>query len=238
MIRNSKRATFVCGVAIALSASVAFAAPINYGDFNGVNPGDVDFLDVTEDSTTDAPPLYEVPFHSPNKLHFVPTGFASTASNGSTDATSGMLTLRIRADAGQFLKFIIVSEIGDYTISGVGTSATSADIFGSMSVADLTPGTNGTLSDALDFSPAPAYTLPGGSFAEFSGGATINLSGLAISEVFLTLDNSLTTASEFGTTTFIQKKNITIEHSTVPEPTTLALFALFAIPVLRRRRRA
>jgi hypothetical protein len=233
---TATRSLFFSGALIFSIAASATAAPINYGNFNGVNPGDVDFLNVTEDSATDATPLYEAPIHLPNKLLFVPIGFASVASNGGSDTTNGVLTVHVRADIGQTLNFIIVSELGDFTLSGVGTSATSANIFSNVSALDLTPGTHGTISDSLDFSPVPAYTLPGASFDEFSGGAIIDLSGLAISEVFLTLDNTLTTSSEAGTTSFIQKMNVSIEHSNVPEPATLVLLAMSSLAAFRRRR--
>lgn len=224
------------GMVIATAATMTMATPIDYGDFPGASAGDVDFLSVTEDSATDDTPLYDAPVHVGNKLIFNPLTFASASANGSGDATNGVLTMGIRADQGQFLSYILVREIGDYTISGVGTSATFANIFGSVSALDVTPGTHGTANDSLAFSPSPVYALPAASFDEFSGIAVIDLTGLAISEVFLTLDNSLVTGSEAGTTSFIQKKVITIEHSQVPEPATLGLLAIGMVAWIRRRR--
>lgn len=216
----------------------ASATPINYGDFLGSAPGEVDFLQVTEDSSTDATPLYDAPIHLTNKLVFTPLGFAAGSSNGTADTTNGTLILNIRADVGGALDYIVIHELGDYTLSGVGTSATGANIVANMSALDLSPGTHGAFNDGLNFTPSPLYTLPAGTFDEFAGLGVINLTGLGISEIFLTLTNNLTATSEMGTTSFIQKKNIIIEATDqfIPEPATMSLLLTGGLLMLRRRR--
>ncbi|MCP5115486.1 MAG: PEP-CTERM sorting domain-containing protein [bacterium] len=217
------------------------AAPINHGDFPGAGAGEVDFLQVTEDSFTDPTPLYDAPIHLPNKLLFFPLSFTSVASNGASDTTTGTLTMTIRADAGYFLGTIALWETGDYTLTGLGTSGTSADIEGMLSAQDISPGLNGTISDGVTYAPSPVFELPPPMFDEFTGEAVIDLTGLGITEVMLTLENTLETTSESGpgTTAFIQKKTIGIEASTVliPEPATLGLLGLAGALGVRRRRR-
>jgi len=231
----------VCSTIVLFAAGPATAAPINYGDFVGVVAGDVNFLQVTEDSATDPTPLYDVPTHLPNTLLFFPLTFASAASDGASDTTAGTLTMTIQADAGYFLQTITLAETGDYTLTGLGTSGTSADIAGLLSAEDLSPGLSGTVSDAITYTPSPVFELPPPMFDEFTGEAVIDLTNLDITEVLVTLENTLNTTSEAdpGTTAFIQKNTLAIEATSVliPEPATLWLLAFAGLVVLRRRRR-
>lgn len=229
----------ICSTFVLCAAELATATPINYGDFAGIGVGDVDFIQVTEDSATDATPLYDVPVHLPNALAFIPLTFASVASNGTSDTTTGTLTLTLRADAGFWLETITLAETGDYTLTGLGTIGTSADITGMLSAEDLSPGLNGTISDAATYTPTPAFELPPAMFDEFTGEAVIDLTGLGITEVRLTLENTLETTSEAspGTTAFIQKNTVLIGATSVliPEPGTLGLLAFAGLLSTRRR---
>ncbi|HWL95294.1 MAG TPA: PEP-CTERM sorting domain-containing protein [Phycisphaerae bacterium] len=214
--------------------STVSAAPINYGDFVGLNPGEVDFLQVTENSITDPTPLYDAPTRVGDRLIFNPTGFASFAANGSADTTSGSLRMRIRADVGEFLKEILIVETGDTTLLGLGGFATASTINGLMVVTDINPGTHVTQTDAMNVIPPAPYRLPADSFVEFTTETVIDLTGLNIVEVILNFNNNLQTTSQPGTTSFIQKKTIEI---IVPEPGTLGLLGMAAIFVLKRSRR-
>ncbi len=228
--------TFMLACAVsALAVSGARATPINYGDFLGAGPGQFDFLQVTEDSSTDATPLFDAPMHLVNKLVFTPLSFAASTSGGGSDQTDGQLTLNIRAAAGEFLQYIILRETGDASLLGQGTNGTSAAISAMLSVINITPGGSGPYAAIMNLSPGSPYQLPGDSFVEFQGSAVINLTGLGISEIQLTLDNELFASSETGTTSIIQKKTVSIEHSHVPEPATLAILALGGAALLRRR---
>lgn len=226
---------FLVFVAMLGLASGASAAPILYGDYIGLNPGDVDFLQVREDSVTDPPPLFEAPFFLPNKLIFTPISFVSYAANGSADTTSGTLQMRIRADAGTFLTTITITEAGGYTLvpAGLGSPATSTTINGLLTLTDINPGTYGVFTDPLDITPNAPYFLPGDSDGEFVAITSIDLTGLGIREVILNFNNNLQTSSEQGTTALIQKTNITIY---TPEPASLALLAVGGLLLIRRRR--
>ena len=69
--------TFALAIAAIFGPTAVQAATINYGDFLGLNVGDADFLDVTEDSATDMTPLFESPFFAPNTLDFIPIAMKS-----------------------------------------------------------------------------------------------------------------------------------------------------------------
>ncbi|HVP13090.1 MAG TPA: hypothetical protein VMV94_18085 [Phycisphaerae bacterium] len=225
----------------ALSACLAFAAaasatPINYGDFPAGSAEEVSFLQVTEDSAVNPLPLFDEPVRVGNKLLFFPTVFAASAADGTTAGTTATLTMSIQASPGYSLRLIKVSEIGDCTLLGAGTTNTAADIYGFLGVIDTTPGTHGSFADTLQTAPAPPFTLPKWSFTEFEGHAQIDLTGLGISQMTLAFTDTLEATSEAGTTAFIQKKFFGLEVTTIPEPASGLLMAGCLLPLLTRGR--
>lgn len=232
-------APFVLTLCALFATTAAHAAPINYGDFLGINAGDADFLDVTEDSATDLTPLFESPFFTPNALSFIPIAFTSSSSNGAADTTIASLTMTIRADAGFQIGRIIIDETADATLSGVGTAATFASIATGVEIVDLIPGLGGVINNNVVFGPGDHFELPPAIFVDIDGNLVIDLTGLGVVEARLTLNHSLATASEAGTTSFIQTKTfgIDIESVTIPEPSAIAMLGLGALGLLRRRTR-
>lgn len=235
----------------ALLASPAFAAPINHGDFSGV---DVDYLQVTENSTTDPGVLYGAPVVVDNSLVFTPLGFAALSSGGGVDITDGLLTTIVMATSGIPITQVSLHEFGDYSLYGVGTAATKAAVATPVFLTILQV-------DNVDIVPfqvaANAVVAPsGGTFdlvADPGVGviwegdiafdvpailAAHSISGNATKAV-LTLNNTLIAASEASSVAFIQKKGVIITVS-VPEPSTvvmsvMGLVALVGYAVRRRR---
>ncbi|MCB9855840.1 MAG: PEP-CTERM sorting domain-containing protein [Phycisphaerales bacterium] len=232
-------ATFVFALGVLFAASSANAVPIIYGDFLGVNAGEADFLDVTEDSATDMTPLFESPFFNPNALSFIPVAFTSSSSNGATDTTIATLTMTIRADAGFQIGRIIIDETADATLSGVGTAATFASIATGVEIEDLIPGLGGVINDDVVFGPGNHFELPPAIFVDIDGNLVVDLTGLGVVQAKLTINHSLETGSEMGTTSFIQTKTfgIDVESVSIPEPSAIALLGMGLIGVLRRRTR-
>ncbi len=248
----------VCGIVLfvvaAVTVSAAKAAPLVHGNFSGVT---VDFLAVTEDSTTDdvsAPggALYGAPTLVNDTLVFSTPNFAASAAGGSSDFVNGTLTLQIQAKPGFFIERIAISEIGDYALAGIGGAGTSVSIFGALTVNDLTFST-GNYSDPISFTPGDSFSLGAGDSAGVvSGTAEVDLVNdfflVGVTSVGITFDNNLLANSEAGTTATIKKafealQSITVSTSPgpiVPEPSSLALASIVCASLLgwsiRRRR--
>ncbi len=221
--------------AIFAAALPAQADPIDYGDYFGLNPSEVDFLMVREDSATDNTPLYGMPIRQGNQLIFSPLSFASFAGGGSSDVTIGALSMRIRADMGQFLETISIRETGNASLlGGFGTSATAATITGLLTAVVLDPATGQVINGQLTADPPAPYALPEDTQVLFNTKTHIDLTGMGIREVVIVFSNALQTTSEPGTAALIQKTSIIID---APEPTTLVLLLAGGTFVLRRRRR-
>lgn len=219
------------------------AATINYGDYLGAGPGEVDFLGVSESSVTDPLPLFGTPWRTGNTLLFSPTGYAASAADGSSDVTASTLEMVVESPDGFWLSDILVGELGDGLLSGTGTAATSATVVGLLVVTNLDTGT--VYQAPLSVTPEPPYVLPDDEgFFTWSGDAT--LVGLFqpdedvfVKRISLRFDNILSATSEDGTTSFIEKKHVNGTFITlIPEPASLLMLSAGSMMmVLRRRRR-
>lgn len=217
-------------VTLALLAGSAGATSFSYGDVAGTT---VDFLNI-EESTSGADALFEAPVGAGDGLLFFPTQFA--AVSGAQASASSTLTMNIRAQSGLFLESITLEAVGDYAIIGVAQASVTA----SLDVTDVTPGTNGIFSTSAVVAPATPYTAGSG---QYSGSTTVNLAGLGISEVKISYVNTLTAAAQGGSA-FIQNKvfngpQISAKAGpAVPEPSAALVFAVGALIVGTRARRA
>src|SRR5690606_14708681 len=136
----------VCATALlGVSVSSVQAAPINYLDKVGSTAV---FSGIVEDSATDATPLYGMPTISVHTLDFNPTSFGSFASGGSADVTDGLLAFTVAANPGYGVTRLVLSECGDYTLMGLGTAATSANV-GTAFFVQITEVDNVTLTDSV-----------------------------------------------------------------------------------------
>jgi hypothetical protein len=206
--------------------------------YNDVDTGAVLFSGISESSGTDAGPLYGQPVYLSSNQLFFPTKFVSTASDGSVDSTIGDLNMTISAADGLAIQSIIISEYGNYTLTGDGGAGTSASILSSYNVG----GQNGT----IDMSPRNTYNLykDNQGTDAFDGSVTLDFSGLGIDELSFFLSNDLATTSEAGTTATIQKtlesNQVLVEIYTAPIPIPGAVWllgsGLLAVAGLRRRK--
>jgi len=231
----SVRSALLCFVGIlGLLTVPAWGTTAGYPDLPGSIEGEVDFINISETSNTDPLPLFGVPTRMGNQLFFFPTAFVSTSTDGNpgmTDETSSTLAVTIVADEGYYIQSIVFSELGDYILTGIGTDATFASVTGTMTA------NPGGLVANMDIVPAPPYYSP--SSGAYQGYAAIDLSGMNISQVELTVANVLQTGSEPLTTASIQKNIIsapTIDVTVIPEPGCLFLLALGGAALIRRRR--
>src|SRR5262249_44594329 len=80
-LRTCKLIACAVGMGVMAFGQLSSAAPINYGNFNGTT---VQYLQVTEDQTTENPllqvPLYGSPTLTDDSLSFNPSGFGAQAS--------------------------------------------------------------------------------------------------------------------------------------------------------------
>ena len=255
----SRRLLFAgAAVSACLFAGSAVSGTINHGDFSDIPPGSVMYLDVTESSSSVPlpPERYGAPSIFGNNLDFDPSNFGAVAVGAlpGADLVEAQLNLDFMAVNGTGLNSLFISEGGDYTLAGSGTSGTNvnAGLFAQVDIthvdgvqlataisvvgtaqftADLAanPGLNQAWTNSLllDFGPAltNAGFDPSINFAT-KGDLVINNTLVAISE------------SNPDTVAQITKKEFDINPGVVPEPTSLALIAtgiLLACP--RRRRR-
>lgn len=234
-----KRSVIVAGLglgALLAIAGTAHGAVAFYGDRLGTGSAP-DILDIQEESTTDALPLFGSPVRAGNALLFFPSNYASSSADGSSDITSSTITMRIAAKPGNFLDQITIREFGDWSLTGAGGAGTFVDATGLLSVTDLAPGTNGTMSSPLVALGLPA--IGGPATDTWEGIVSLNLAGLGLTEILLTFQNTLATGSELGTTAFIRKTVISGPSVAVIVPAPGAAFALLGAAglVSARRRR-
>jgi len=254
MLFRKMRSVGIC--ALVLSSAVIKITPaiasIDYGDFSGTN---VNYLQVTESSTTNSNALYGSPTVTANAIEFGPNSFGASSSNGGTDTTQGDLTTTLSADPNIQVLGLQFEEAGDYTLQGTGTAATAVSVTAPVTItildvngAPITPIVSNT---TLVFTPSSTYSLPAnaGAGVTYTGSAMVNLSSLVIgagytgqaTEVSWDLDNTLTASSEPCTVALIAKKAVSGSVMVqpvlgVPEPATLSLVVM-ALPLLASRRR-
>jgi hypothetical protein len=227
-----------------LSAPAAFAVPINYGNYVGIN---VSYLQVTEQtlSAGDADGLFGAPTVVGDQIDFDPVGFAANASGaGGNDITDVELTFGIQAKPNEIITTIILTEAGDYTIAGAGGAGTLAAVAANViievfEVDGVALGVPVQTNVQLAFAPSDGdYNLADDGqtiLGSWNGSLTFDVAAFLASEsidgsatrVQVTLDNQLVALSEDGTNAFIAKKDTDgLSVTTLPEPGAGILSAL------------
>lgn len=182
--------------------------------------------------------LFGDPTVSPDGFSFTPSGFLAQATDGSSDVTSDRLKVTVTANPGQFLQKIIITELGDYNILGLGSVSASGGLF-----VQYPGGPLAGLDDELDTTPNFPVVVTdstGGESGNFSGMAMIDLTnvpGGPVSEATIVFNNILAASAGDNGVAFIQKKTAGLEIDVVvPEPASLGLLAGFGGLLIRRRK--
>ncbi|HTS16717.1 MAG TPA: PEP-CTERM sorting domain-containing protein [Verrucomicrobiae bacterium] len=228
---------------VLVPALVKAQTTTNYGNVVGT---DVVYSNVTETATspTTAVPLYGAPSAVGNELLFTHMTFSAIQSNGASATTAGMVNTEIisKGGFGQFVGQLQLQEVGQVTLAGTGTSATSAiisnEVVATVLAIDFTPLAQPvTFTAWMTTSNGGEWNLPPPINAKsWSGSLTLNIaSDLAnagyssdATMVDLEVYNELDTTSEPGTTASIAKKAAGVQVMTtmIPEPGSFALLVL------------
>lgn len=245
---------------VVLTANSVNAAPIVHGAFPGLT---VDYLGVQEESATDpaqgsfpGPGLFGAPTVSGDNMDFNPQAFsASSSGGGAPDNTDSNLQFTVMAHPGKSISVINFSEAGDTKLSGLsGEAQTTVSMIANAEITQQIIGgvpTNVSINLpqlVMTFNPKNNFlrTVDGTSSIGWTGNAVLDLSayGNTVTKVFISLDNTLSAASEATTSAFIQKKDadaltITVTTGEIPEPGTMIMAmiaAVFGCGVLGRRK--
>ena len=250
-VRPGFRALLLLTAAGLLLASSA-RATVAYGDLSGSS---FDFTDMSETTTSvgDAEPLWGAPSVAGNTLIFTPGAFISTAGGGAVDQTNSTFELTITSQDPDNIAIerLLVNELGDYSLTGAGTNATSASVLAGAGLVITQVNLGGTLSAAA----VPGFASDFVSFdTPTQGGewtATIDADVQALvdsvygagnayaTQVAVVWDNNLSTTSESGTNALIQKKIglPAVTMQVIPEPGTALLLGLGLSGLAARGRR-
>jgi hypothetical protein len=239
----------------ALCAPAAFASSINYGnvdDFAG--GGVVEFQNVTESSPSGDPlPLFGAPDAVVNRLDFDPVAFAASSAGAAPSITDGQLNYSFRTLPGKGISSLVVEEGGDFSLIGVGTTATNVNygLFAKVTVTEVSgvPVTPFSVTASTFFSKNlvanPGGSQPWGAALLIDLGPAIAANGygtsLATKGEFV-LNNTLVALSEPTSVAFIAKKDIFVDtvpfddQGFIPEPSAAVLALAGALVAGPRRR--
>lgn len=233
--------------------STAFGGAISYTTQVGE---DVIFEDILETPTPDNGSLYGPPTVSCNSLVFYPVSFKAVSLVGipSIDFVDGQLNLTISAINGATISSLTIWEMGDYTLAGTGTVATTVGSGLAMTSVrveklnrPIAPGIDRNIDEATEmvFTPNKTETFnlvdDGGIATVWKRSVTIEIPErlAGATQITIVLNDTLTATSENGSVAFVAKKvfGVDVDTAMVPEPSTLILLVLGGAGLLLRGRR-
>lgn len=213
------------------------------------------FQNMEEDTLTagDPAPIFGAPTVVGDALLFSPGSYISTATGaGGWDETKGVFVLDIISKDKDAIAVerLLLNEIGDYSLTGVGTATTEASAFASFSIVINEINLNGALvataiatnvNDTIMFSTptqAGGWSLTLDSDIQSLVDSMYVGDDVFATEVSIEWNNDLATHSEDGTTALIQKKlglpAVTV--TVIPEPSAGLLIGLGLIGLARKSR--
>ena len=214
------------------------------------------YLDVTENTNSgDTLPLFGAPTVAGDVLDFNPSGFSASSAGGSPDITDGQLNFTMMGLAGNAITSFGVSERGDYTLFGAGTTATTVGY--GLAIASVTvleidgvavspiSLASSSDSDSKDLINDSGIADPWSLAVPYNVNARLTNRGISYlagaTKIKVALDNTLLAISEPTSIAFIAKKDfkVRVRTAVIPEPSSLVLLSVVACGagVIRRRRR-
>jgi len=223
-----------------------WAAPITLGDFSGAT---VEFTNVVAD---DGAQIGAATLNG-DSLEFTPR-LSSGSAGGSSGATAATLTFGLAAKSGFAIDAFIAQANGIYSLTGLGTGLTNAmeGIFIQLIIDEVDGNPIAPVTQNLGVSGGFNLLANADEDQPWAVGVGGNLPGILTSNsvpftfgathAFITFTDTLSTASEDGSTATIRKDAFsvgaeTIPTTAVPEPSSLCLVGLGVMAAYRRLRR-
>lgn len=250
----SRRFVFCLPVSFLVCALATMRAPgatQNWGDFIGDT---IMYLDVTE-LNGEPNLLFSMPSVVGDTLEFDPVNFFSEVDPGpGVNITDSQLSTVVMANPGYFIDNFLISEAGDYSLTGLPGALAEANVgaaffFTVLEVdgAAVGNGPSGVVNMQFTTGGGPnggEFSLPGdaGVAVAWEGTAFVDIAaamaaspfaGQNATKVRLTFDNSLSTIAAANASAFIKKKvigGLTI-RTNVPEPGSVMLALLAGAPL-------
>jgi hypothetical protein len=236
-------AVLVGTLVVGAGSTAVVAAPIPFTPSSG-NGAEFSYSNAQSDFG-----LFGNPSLSGNTFTFAPTVFQASANPNTAATTSDRLSMTIKAQPNGVLSKITVDEFGDWSILG---AIGGVKVTGGLFITDLTPG---HAANTYSLTPTVQYynsetnttiTSPARPTGESSGtwhaSLFYNLLPLPgdVTSVQLVLNNVLQASAGTETTSFIQKKavTLTVNDPVIPEPASLAVISVGGMVLFCRRRKA